>query len=130
MATSIFPSPIRLCSAMDRRQLSPAKRMAIGSDHDKRPSIVDVVDLENSSFSLSAEEQDNEHGSLISLLRNIPQKTSSPNLKRFQMYPTVVDVYSSLRNGEPLPTNAAKLLEDRATKRRVYQALFEVLHSK
>lgn len=115
---------------MDRRQLSPAKRMAIGSDHDKRPSIVDVVDLENSSFSLSAEEQDNEHGSLISLLRNIPQKTSSPNLKRFQMYPTVVDVYSSLRNGEPLPTNAAKLLEDRATKRRVYQALFEVLHSK
>ena len=130
MATSILPSPIRLCP-MDRCDLSPAKRIAIGPSHHQRPSkcsSVEVVDVESSTSTLSADGQDRD--SLVSLLRGMSQKLPSPVLKRFLMYPTLVDVYSSLNSGEPLPAHTAELLEDRSTKRSVYQVIFEVMHRK
>lgn len=136
MATSILPSPMRLYP-MDRCDLSPAKRIAIGPSQHQRPSkcsSVEVVDVESSTSTLSdADGQD--HDSLVSLLRSVPQKVSSrasPVLKRFQMYPTLVDVYSYLSSccNEPLPAQTAELLEDRSTKRSVYQVIFEVMHRK
>ena len=133
MATSILPSPMRLCP-MDRCDLSPAKRIAIGPSQHQRPSkcsSVEVVDVESSTSTLSeADSQD--HDSLVSLLRSVSQKDSSPSpvLKRFQMYPILVDVYSSLSSCEPLPAQTAELLENRSTKRSVYQVIFEVMHRK
>ena len=133
MATSILPSPMRLCP-MDRCDLSPAKRIAIGPSQHQRPSkcsSVEVVDVESSTSTLS-EADGQDHDSLVSLLRSVPQKDSSPSpvLKRFQMYPTLVDVYSSLSSCEPLSAQTAELLEDRSTKRSVYQVIFEVMHRK
>ena len=130
MATSVLPSPIRLCP-MNRCDLSPAKRIGIQRDRrnsqTKQPSVVDIES--STSFSLAIEGEE-ESESLISLLRTIPQRKDSPNLKRFQVYPTLVEVYSSLKSGQPLPAHTLKQLEDRATKRRVYQMLFEVMHCK
>ena len=133
MATSILPSPIRL-SPMDRwANLSPAKRIAISPSHNQRPSTclsVDLVDVESGAGLMSIDGQGEEEGSLVSLLRSVPEKKTSPNLKKFMLYPTLVEVYASLRSGEPLPARIAELLEDRSTKRRVYQTLFEVMHRK
>lgn len=134
MATSILPSPMRLYP-MDRCDLSPAKRIAIGPSQHQRPSkcsSVEVVDVESSTSTLS-EVDGQDHDSLVSLLRSVPQKDSSrpsPVLRRFQMYPTLVEVYSSLSSCEPLPAQAAELLEDRRIKRSVYQVIFEVMHRK
>ena len=133
MSASILPPPMRLCP-MDRCDLSPAKRIAIGPSQYQRPSkcsSVEVVDVESSTSTLS-EADGQDHDSLVSLLRSVPQKDSSPSpvLKRFQMYPTLIDVYSSLSSCEPLPAQTAELLEDRSTKRSVYQVIFEVMHRK
>lgn len=133
MATSILSTPMRLCP-MDRCDLSPAKRIAIGPSQHQRPSkcsSVEIVDVESSTSTLS-ESDGQDHDSLVSLLRSVPQKDCSPSpvLKRFQMYPTLVDVYSSLSSSEPLPAQTAELLEDRSTKRSVYQVIFEVMHRK
>lgn len=128
MATSVLPSPIRMC-AMDRCDLSPAKRIAIGPSQNQRPSkcsSVDLVDTDSSTSSLSTDGL-GEDESLVSLLRSVPQKEVSPYLRRFTLYPTLVEVYASLSNGEPLPAHTAETLEDRSTKRRVYQTLFEVM---
>ena len=131
MATSVLPSPIRLC-AMDRCDLSPAKRIAIGPSQNQRPSkcsSADLVDTDSSTSSLSTDGL-GEDESLISLLRSVPQKKASPSLRKFTLYPTLVEVYTSLSNGKPLLARTAEMLEDRNTKRRVYQTLFEVMHRK
>ena len=128
-ATSILPSPIRLCP-MDRCDLSPAKRIAIRASQYQRPSTcasVELVDIE-STASISAD--GDEDGSLVSLLRSVPQKKTSPSLKKFLLYQTVAEAYSFLSEGRPLPAHTAEALEDRGTKRRVYQVLFEVMHRK
>ena len=128
MATSVLPSPIRL-GAMDRCDLSPAERIAIGPSQHQRPSkcsSVDLVDTDSSTSSLSTDGL-GEDESLVSLLRSVPQKEVNPNLRRFTLYPTLVGVYASLSNGEPLPARTAETLEDRSTKRRVYQTIFEVM---
>lgn len=131
MATSVLRSPVRSCP-IDRCDLSPAKRIAIGpSQNNLRPSkctSVEVVDIEISTTSLPTVEQSQE--SLVSLLRDVPQKKITPNLERYQMYSTLVEVYSALSNGESLPAHTAEILGDRSTKRRVYQFLFEVMRRK
>ncbi len=135
MAASILPSPMRLCP-MDRCDLSPAKRIAIGPSQHQRPSKCSSIEMVNveSSTSMLSEVDGQDHDSLLSLLRSVPQKDSSrdpsPVLKRFRMYPTLVEVYSSLSSCEPLPAQTAELLEDRSIKRSVYQVIFEVMHRK
>ena len=102
-ATVVLKSPLRFCNLSDGR---PAKRFAPETQRFLTSDNCAARDL-----------------STVTVLR----RRADPVLERYQLYDTVLQVYSTLCKGE---VSVGVHFADAASKRRVCQLVFEVLHRK